>query len=110
MKLPQPKKLPSGRWYVQVMVDGHRKGQTFDTEKEAIYWAAGIKTRAKEAEKSPLSLTVAAAVDRYIESKDAVLSPSTIKGYRQVKDNLMDGISLVKLGDLTQEKASSAPC
>lgn len=44
------------------------------------------------------------AVDRYIKSKDAVLSPSTIKGYRQVKDNLMDGIALVKLGDLTQEK------
>lgn len=47
---------------------------------------------------------MAAAVDRYIESKDAVLSPSTIKGYRQVKDNLMDGIALVKIGDLTQEK------
>lgn len=104
MKLPQAKKPPSGRWYVQVMVDGHRRGQTFDTEKKTVYWAAGIKTRAKEAEKSPLSLTVAAAVDRYIESKDTVLSPSTIKGYRQVKDNLMDGIALVKLGDLTQEK------
>lgn len=104
MKLPQPKKLPSGRWYVQVMVDGRRKGRTFDTEKEAVYWAAGIKTRAKEAEKSPLSLAVAAAVDRYIESKDAVLSPSTIKGYRQVKDNLMGGIAQAKLGDLTQEK------
>ena len=104
MKLPQPKKLPSGRWYIQVMADGHRRGLTFDTEKEAVYWAAGIKTRAKELEKSALSLTVSAAVDRYIASKDAVLSPSTIKGYRQVKDHLMDGISLVKLGDLTQEK------
>ena len=85
------------------MVDGRRKGRTFDTEKEAVYWAAGIKTRAKEAEKSLLSLTVAAAVDRYIESTDAVLSPSTIKGYRQVKGNLMGGIALVKIGDLTQE-------
>lgn len=104
MKLPQPKKLPSGRWYVQIMVNGHRKGQTFDTEKEAVYWAAGVKTQAREMEKTPLGLTVSAAVDRYIESKDAVLSPSTIKGYRQVKDNLMDDIALVKLGDLTQEK------
>lgn len=86
------------------MVDGRRKGRTFDTEKEAVYWAAGIKARAKEAEKSPLSLTVTAAVDRYIESKDAVLSPSTIKGYRQVKGNLMGGIALVKIEDLTQEK------
>ena len=104
MKLPKPKKLPSGRWYVQIMVNGHRKGQTFDTEKEAVYWAAGVKTQAREMEKTPLGLTVSAAVDRYIESKDAVLSPSTIKGYRQVKDNLMDDIALVKLGDLTQEK------
>lgn len=84
-------------------MDGRRKGRTFDTEKEAVYWAAGIKARAKEAEKSPLSLTVTAAVDRYIESKDAVLSPSTIKGYRQVKGNLMGGIALVKIEDLTQE-------
>lgn len=104
MKLPKPKKLPSGRWYVQIMVNGHRRGQTFDTEKEAVYWAAGVKTQAREMEKTPLGLTVSAAVDRYIESKDAVLSPSTIKGYRQVKDNLMDDIALVKLGDLTQEK------
>lgn len=104
MKLPQAKKLPSGRWHIQVMVDGHRRGQTFDTEKEAVYWAASIKTRAKEMEKSVLSLTVAAAVDRYIESKDAVLSPSTIRGYRQVKDDLMGGISSVKIGNLTQEK------
>lgn len=104
MKLAQPKKLPSGRWYIQVMVDGHRRGQAFDTEKEAVYWAASIKTRAKEAERSPRNMTVETAVDRYIESKDAILSPSTIKGYRQVKDNLMGSIALVKIGDLTQEK------
>lgn len=104
MKLPKARKLPSGRWYVQVMADGRRRGQTFDTEREAVYWAAGIKTKAKEAEKAPQSLTVSAAVDRYIESKDAVLSPSTIKGYRQVRDNLMSGIAMVKIGDLTQEK------
>ena len=104
MKLPQAKKLPSGRWYIQVMIDGHRKGQTFDTKKEAVYWAASIKTGAREADRSPQSLTVVAAVDRYIETKDAVLSPSTIRGYRQVKDNLMDGIALIKIRDLTQEK------
>jgi len=104
MKLPQPKKLSSGRWYIQVMTDGHRQGRTFDTEKETVYWAAGVKTRTREAEHSPMGLTVSAAVDRYIKSKDAVLFPSTIRGYRQVRDNLMEGIALVKLGDLTQEK------
>lgn len=104
MKIPKPTKLPSGRWRVQVLVDGRRVGQTFDTEKEAIYWAAGIKTKNKEAEISPHNITVSAAVDRYIESKSSILSPSTIAGYKKIKDNLMDAISATKLGDLTQEK------
>lgn len=75
MKIPKPKKLPSGRWYVQVMSDGERIGRTFDTEDEAVYWAAGIKTKAKAAVKSPRNMTVGEAMDRYIESKDSVLSP-----------------------------------
>lgn len=104
MKIPEPQRLPSGKWRIQVMVDGRRIGRTFGTEKEAVYWAAGIKTRAKEADVAPYNLTVASAVDRYIESKSAVLSPSTIAGYRKIKDNLMEGIAFVRLSDLTQER------
>lgn len=104
MKLPDPKKLPSGRWRIQVMLDGRRVGQTFDTKEEAIYWAVGIKTKAKEAETAPHNLTVSAAVDRYIESKSAILSPSTIAGYKRIKVNLMGDIESIRLADLTQEK------
>ncbi|MDY3926807.1 MAG: tyrosine-type recombinase/integrase, partial [Anaerotignum sp.] len=86
------------------MVDNQRIGRTFDTPEEATYWASGIKTKLKEAEAAPKNLSVSAAVDRYIESKDAVLSPSTIAGYKKIKNNLMTNIATVKLGDLTQEK------
>jgi len=109
MKLPQPKKLPSGRWYIQVMVDGHRRGQTFDTEKEAVHWAAGIKAKAKEeARKSPRNLTVGETIDRYIESKDAVLSPSTVAGYRRIRANQLQELMPVRLADLTQERVQRA--
>ena len=104
MRIPEPKQLPSGKWRIQVMVDNQRVGRTFDTPEEASYWASGIKTKLKEAEVAPKNLSVSAAVDRYIESKDAVLSPSTIAGYKKIKNNLMANIATVKLGDLTQEK------
>lgn len=51
MKIPKVEKLPSGRYRVQVQVGGQRYGETFDTPEEAQFWAAGIKTRIKDARK-----------------------------------------------------------
>ena len=104
MKIPEPKKLPSGKWRVQVMVDGQRISRTFDTEKEAIYWATGAKVQAKNAVRSPHNMTVGEAIDRYIESKDSVLSPSTVAGYRRIRENQLQDLMLVRLPNLTQER------
>lgn len=71
MRLPEPKKLPSGNWRIQVLVDGKRVGRTFPTKEEAEYWAAGLKTKIMEENRSPWKMTVGAAVDRYIESKSS---------------------------------------
>ena len=103
MRIPEPKKLPSGKWYVQIMVDGKRSNKTFHTKEEAAYWAVGLKTKAIEDNRDPTSLTLTAAVDRYIESKSSILSPSTIKGYRTLQSMLGD-IEKTNLNDLTQEK------
>ncbi len=103
MKIPEPTKLPSGNWRIQVYVDGKRYGRTFPTKREAEYWAAGLKTESIEATRAPLKMTVDRAVDRYIESKSAILSPSTILGYRRTKKR-MEAISNVQLSDLTQER------
>ena len=104
MKFPEPQKMPSGKWRIQVMIDNKRVGRTFNTPEEAVYWASGIKTKSIEEQKSPRRMTVSEAVDRYIESKDAVLSPSTIAGYKKIKRNTMPSISNFMLADLTQEK------
>lgn len=108
MKLPKAKKLPSGRWYIQVMSGGQRIGQTFDTEQDALYWAAGVKTRSKAAMKSPRSMTVGEAIDRYIESKDAVLSPSTVSGYKRIRANQLQELMSIRLPDLTPERVQRA--
>jgi integrase len=104
MKIPEPKQMPSGKWLIQVMVDGKRVGKSFDTAKEAKYWASGIKTGMKQQSKSPRNMTVGEAIDKYIESKDAVLSPSTVAGYCRIRKNQLQGIMNIRLADLTQEK------
>lgn len=105
MKLPKAKRLPSGRWNIQVMVDGKRVSITEDTEKEAIAEAAAIKAELKAARSSSRisSMTVGEAIDNFIESKDSVLSPSTIRGYKKIRKSNLQDIMGVKLSLLTQE-------
>lgn len=103
MKLPKPKKLPSGQWMIQVMVDGQRKAKTFQTKEDALYWASGMKTKSIIDSQSPRKMNIGQAVDRYIENKSAVLSPSTVAGYKKIKGNLMDNIEKTMLYDLTQD-------
>lgn len=84
MAIPTPRKLPSGSWFVRVTVDGATHSITKPTKKECVNEAMAIKSRAKEAKKrNPVTLTK--AIDAYIESRENVLSPSTIRGYKAVQ-------------------------
>lgn len=103
MKIPKATKLPSGSWRVSLMVDGQRISITEPTKKAAESKAAAIKSGAKKAA-AKTELTVGEAFDRYIDSKEAVLSPSTIRGYRHIKKDLLPPLSVELLDSLTQEK------
>lgn len=103
-KLPKPQKLPSGTWRCQVMVDGKRVSVVAETPGEAQAKAVALKAGLIEQTKRVSSLTVGEAIDRYIESKDAVLSPSTIAGYKRIRANALQDIMSVKLSELTQER------
>lgn len=110
MKTPTAKKLPSGRWRAQVMVGGQRKSIVADTEKEAIAEAMAVKAGLKAAQSEPKAsrLTVGEAIDNFIESKDAVLSPATIRGYKKIRKNDFQELMSVKLSLLTQEAVQKA--
>lgn len=79
-------KLPSGNWRVRVYigeVDGLKKFKsiTAGTKREAERLA--MQYAVTEKDTLPLGdCTVAEAVERYISNRTAVLSPSTIRGYR----------------------------
>lgn len=99
---PKPVLLPSGSWRCQVTLDGRRESVTASTPDEAHAKAVALRAGYIQRTKDPLSLTVRQAVEFYVENKNAVLSPSTIKGYNKIKNNLMTGISDIKLAALAQ--------
>lgn len=98
------KLLPSGNYRVQV-IDGYNeygkrvvKSFTAETEWEALKMADDYK---KGLYKKPNELTVYEALDKYIESRDNILSPSTLKGYKTIRDSRLLLIHNIKLCDLT---------
>ena len=44
MKIPTPKKLPSGRWRIQIVLDGKRHSITEDTKELCFAKALAYKT------------------------------------------------------------------
>lgn len=100
---PRPVELPSGSWRCQVMVNGKRINVVDDDPAVAHAKALAIKAGLVEEEKKSGGMTVGEAIERYIESKDAVLSPSTIRGYRNIQKGMLSALDDVPLGDLKQE-------
>lgn len=105
--MAQAKKLPSGSWRVLVYVgkeNGKRKYKSFtsDDKWEAEYQASQFARQRKE-KKNILNVTVREAITRYVDSKEGVLSPSTIRGYRNIQNNNFEELQSVKLRDLTNE-------
>ena len=90
--MPNAKRLPSGNWQVKVYshteyVDGKpkriRECFTAATKAEAEYQAALFKRENKR--KTDCDLTLGDAMQGYIDSKDGILSPATIRGYKSMK-------------------------
>ena len=102
------KKLPSGNWRVNLYIgtdpDGKKRYKSFTaaTKKEAEYQAAEYNLKRKEKAK-PQALTVGEAIDRYIDSKTAVLAPSTIYTYRKQRRNMLQGLMSIRIEQLTHE-------
>lgn len=86
MKVPQPRQLPSGAWNIRVQVDGNSYSITKSTAKACMAEALAIKAKTLKKTKSERGkLTLTSAIDRYIEQRENILSPSTVAGYRRVQ-------------------------
>lgn len=103
MKLPTPRKLPSGSWYARITVDGKMVNITRPTKKEVEQELMALKSKAKEAP-TAANLTVAQAIDAYIAAREGVDSPATIKGYKAIQKNRFQKTMGRKIASITQEQ------
>lgn len=108
------KKLPSGSWRVQVYAgkgpDGKPQYRSFTrpTRKEAEYDALQFQLHYKEVSRDTSMMTLSEAMDKYIQSKDGILSPSTIRSYCIIRRNRLTSLMDVKLNRLTQPMVQAA--
>lgn len=96
--MAKAKRLPSGQWrtlvydYTEVLPDGKKKRHyesfTADTKKESEYLAAEFTLNKKQKRKSVKNIPFIDALEEYISLKQNVLSPSTIRGYNNIKSML----------------------
>lgn len=91
MIVPKPRKLSSGKWFIYLRLGGEKIPITAYTEKECIRQAELAKAeyragkREKKEEPNHKLPTLRSAIDEYIEKRNAILSPSTIKGYKTIQ-------------------------
>lgn len=96
--------LPSGNIRIQVFdytdADGkkHYRSFTAPTKKEAQDMARRWKS--EKSEEKSMRITLYDAVERYIDIKAGVLSPSTIRGYKRMQINQMKEIGKLWLDEL----------
>ena len=112
MKLPEPRKLPSGSWFIQLRLNGVSVPVTASSRTECINAARLIKAehkagkrRIRQKSESP---TLRSAIDAYIDARRNVLSPSTIRGYATIRDNRFPDVMDKRLPEISWQDAVNA--
>ena len=107
-------KLKSGSTRYQVYAGKDENGKskyvsfTHPIKEEAERLALEFKLHHKKISRDAAQMTVGEAMDRYIKTKDSVLSPTTIVGYKRIRDNCLQGIINIPLRKLNQEDIQQA--
>lgn len=88
--------MQSGKWNIQLRIGGQSISITKPTKRECEVEAAAIKTAWEtggDLNSTQSNLTVYDAMDRYIQDRSNVLSPSTIRCYKVMRDNAFQEIA-----------------
>ncbi len=91
MKVPTPKRLPSGSWFIQMRINGVSIPITSQSKDECIRQAEKVKVDYRSGtgviQKVPNDMTLYQAELKYIERYKAALSPTTYRQYVSYSKN-----------------------
>ena len=87
MKVPEPRKLKSGSWFIQLRLGGQSIPVTASSAKECRRQAQLIKAEHMAGRRRALrsELTIGELIDAYCDKYEHVLSPATIRGYDAIR-------------------------
>ena len=87
VKVPEPKQLPSGSWFIRLRLTEGTFCITKPTYAECKAEAIAMKSRVKTPENKPKKILLETLLQKYIDDNSTVLSPSTIRCYDSMKRN-----------------------
>ena len=97
MKVPEPRKLSSGKWYIYLRLNGKGISVTESSKAACVKKATSVKAQymagdldIKPPNKDAIP-TLKSLVETYIEKYEPVLSPATIRGYNVILKNRFPG-------------------
>lgn len=94
------RQLPSGSWLLQKQIDGKRYNITFPKKPTKREIEDALFERRKSHPKITSTDTFKDGALAYIESKDHILSPSTIASYHSLIRNLSDAFLALRIADI----------
>jgi integrase len=109
-------RLPSGSYRARVHLGGGKYKSITGKDKKAVQLEAAQMEAEIEAQKNQKSkpanpyaeMTLGEAMDKYISLKNAILSPSTIRGYDAIRRTRAPMLTAMRLSDITQEDVQRA--
>lgn len=91
VKVPEPRRLPSGKWFIQLRLQGRSISITEESRAKCVAKARAIKSGIMDAgDPSKASTrTLGQIIDYFLESHEGVLSPSTMRGYKGIRKRFL---------------------
>ena len=111
MKIPKATELPSGSYRIRLNLGGQRVSVTEKSEKEAIKKAELLTVQYEHGLKMDVSgpsVKLGVAIDRYIEARENILSPSTIRGYQAYRSTRFQPYMNRQLNQIDWQRAVNA--
>lgn len=109
MKVPKPKKLPSGSWNIRLRLGGEgisitRSSETACKKEAQLVKAEYLAGKRIERIGELSEQALASVIRRYVEQNRATLSPSTIRGYESYMKSRFKDYQSMSLGEIDFQK------